>query len=209
MRHTLRRFKQHVLPTFACMAALIIHKFCLNSNKQRFMLTMTIDPVDLRILKALQQDAKLTNLELAARVHLSPSPCLARVRQLERHGLISRYVTLLDAAKLGLGVSVFIQIRLEKQIERALEDFEAAMQRYPEVMECYLMSGDSDYMIRVVVGDVPTLERFIVDQLSKIPGVANIRSSFALKQVKYNTELPLQEAPAAARKAPRAGGRRR
>lgn len=150
-----------------------------------------IDPVDLRILRELQQDAKLTNLELAARVHLSPSPCLARVRQLERRGLISRYVTLLDAASLGLGVSVFIQIRLEKQVERALDDFQAAMQRYPEVMECYLMSGDSDYMIRVVVGDVPTLERFIVDQLSKIPGVANIRSSFALKQVKYNTALPI------------------
>jgi len=150
-----------------------------------------VDPVDLRILRELQQDAKLTNLELAARVHLSPSPCLARVRQLERRGLISRYVTLLDAASLGLGVSVFIQIRLEKQVERALDDFQAAMQRYPEVMECYLMSGDSDYMIRVVVGDVPTLERFIVDQLSKIPGVANIRSSFALKQVKYNTALPI------------------
>jgi DNA-binding Lrp family transcriptional regulator len=89
-------------------------------------------------------------------------------------------------------VSVFIQIRLEKQVERALEVFEAAVAKYPEVMECYLMTGDADYLIRVVVPDVPALERFIVDELSKIPGVANIRSSFALKQVKYKTVLPIR-----------------
>jgi Lrp/AsnC family leucine-responsive transcriptional regulator len=153
------------------------------------------DAIDVRILGELQKSAKLTNLELSTRVHLSPSPCLARVRRLERTGLISCYVTLLDAGRLGLGISVIIQIRLEKQIERALEVFEAAMQRYPEVMECYLMSGDSDYLIRVVVRDVPSLQRFIVDELSKIPGVANIRSSFALKQVKYKTALPLPEPP--------------
>ena len=154
------------------------------------------DSIDVRILRELQENAKLTNLELSKRVHLSPSPCLARVRRLERTGLIERYVTLLDSGRLGLGISVIIQIRLEKQIERTLEVFEAAMQRYPEVMECYLMSGDSDYMIRVVVRDVPSLQRFIVEELSKITGVANIRSSFALKQVKYKTALPLPEPPA-------------
>ena len=151
------------------------------------------DSIDVRILRELQESAKLTNLELSARVHLSPSPCLARVRRMERTGLIGRYVTLLDAGRLGLGISVIIQIRLEKQIERTLEVFEAAMQGYPEVMECYLMSGDSDYLIRVVVRDVPSLQRFIVEELSKITGVANIRSSFALKQVKYKTALPLPE----------------
>jgi Lrp/AsnC family transcriptional regulator, leucine-responsive regulatory protein len=151
------------------------------------------DSIDVRILRELQESAKLTNLELSARVHLSPSPCLARVRRMERMGLIGRYVTLLDAGRLGLGISVIIQIRLEKQIERTLEVFEAAMQGYPEVMECYLMSGDSDYLIRVVVRDVPSLQRFIVEELSKITGVANIRSSFALKQVKYKTALPLPE----------------
>lgn len=153
------------------------------------------DSMDVRILRELQESAKLTNLELSKRVHLSPSPSLARVRRLEHTGLIERYVTLLDAGRLGLGISVMIQIRLEKQIERALEVFEAAMQRYPEVMECYLMSGDSDYLIRVVVRDVPSLQRFIVEELSKITGVANIRSSFALKQVKYKTALPLPEPP--------------
>jgi DNA-binding Lrp family transcriptional regulator len=153
---------------------------------------VAIDATDGRILDALQADAKLTNVELAARVHLSPSPCLARVRRLEEAGLISKYVALLDPLKLGLSVSVFIQIRLEKQVERALEVFEAAIGKYPEVMECYLMTGDADYLIRVVVPDVPALERFIVDELSKIPGVANIRSSFALKQVKYKTVLPIR-----------------
>jgi Lrp/AsnC family leucine-responsive transcriptional regulator len=162
------------------------------------------DSIDVRILRELQESAKLTNLELSKRVHLSPSPCLARVRRLERTGLIDRYVTLLDAGRLGLGISVIIQIRLEKQIERALEDFEAAMQRYPAVMECYLMSGDSDYLIRVVVRDVPSLQRFIVEELSKIAGVENIRSSFALKQVKYKTALPLPEPPMKVRKRRRA-----
>lgn len=150
-----------------------------------------IDTTDIRILEELQINARLTNVELASRVHLSPSPCLSRVRALEESGLISRYVTLLDPYELGLSVSVFIQITLERQVERALETFEEAVQDYPEVMECYLMTGDSDYLIRVVVPDVQAIERFIVNQLSKIPGVANIRSSFALKQVKYKTALPL------------------
>jgi Lrp/AsnC family leucine-responsive transcriptional regulator len=150
-----------------------------------------LDPIDIRILAALQEDAKLTNVELASRVNLSPSPCLSRVRKLESAGIISRYVTLLSPLALGLGVSVFIQIRLEKQVEHALDEFEAAMHRHPEVMECYLMTGDSDYLLRVIVADIPALERFIVDELSKTPGVANIRSSFALKQVKYKTALPL------------------
>jgi Lrp/AsnC family leucine-responsive transcriptional regulator len=155
------------------------------------MPSQALDAIDLRILEELQQNARLSNVELATRVHLSPSPCLARVRALEESGLISRYVTLLDPLELGLSVSVFIQIRLERQVEHALEQFQEAISKYPEVMECYLMTGDSDYLIRVVVPDVQTLERFIVDELSKISGVANIRSSFALKQVKYKTALPL------------------
>ena len=150
-----------------------------------------IDAVDVKILRELQADARLTNAELAARVHLSASPCLVRVRNLERDGLISRYVTLLDPRRIGLGVSVFVQITLERQVEEALERFERAISAYDEVMECYLMTGDADYLIRIVVPDIEALERFIVNQLSKLPGVANIRSSFALKQVKYKTALPL------------------
>jgi DNA-binding Lrp family transcriptional regulator len=112
-------------------------------------------------------------------------------RRLEEAGLISRYVSLLDALALGLTVSVFIQVRLERQVEKALETFERAIAERPEVMECYLMTGDSDYMLRVMVADVQALERFIVDFLAKIPGVGNLKSSFALKQVKYKTALPL------------------
>jgi Lrp/AsnC family leucine-responsive transcriptional regulator len=108
--------------------------------------------------------------------------------------VISRYVTLLDPLALGLTVSVFIQVRLERQVESALEKFEAAVRERPEVMECYLMTGDADYLLRVVVPDVPALERFIVDVLSRIPGVGNLKSSFALKQVKYQTALPLPQA---------------
>jgi Lrp/AsnC family transcriptional regulator, leucine-responsive regulatory protein len=151
---------------------------------------------DYCILKELQRNSKLTNAELAARVRLSPSPCLARVRSLEERGVITGYVALLDAPHVGLTVSVFIQVSLEKQVESALDNFEAAMNRYSEVMECYLMTGDSDYLIRVVVEDVQALQRFIVQHLSKIRGVANIRSSFTLKQVKYSTALPLRARPA-------------
>jgi len=152
-----------------------------------------LDAIDWRILDRLQDDARLTNVDLAKAVNLSPSPCLARVRALEADGLISRYVTLLNPVKLGLTVSVFMQVSLEKQVQSALEIFERAIRDRPEVMECYLMTGDADYLIRVVVPDVPALERFILDFLTKVPGVGNIRSSFALKQVKYKTALPLPQ----------------
>jgi Lrp/AsnC family leucine-responsive transcriptional regulator len=152
-----------------------------------------MDAIDLRILERLQQDARISNVDLARAVNLSPSPCLARVRALERDGVIGRYVTLLDAKKLGLTVSVLVQVTLEKQIEPALEVFERAVRDRPEVMECYLMTGDADYLLRVLVADVPAFERFILDFLSRVPGVGNIKSSFALKQVKYQTALPLPD----------------
>lgn len=151
----------------------------------------TLDVMDIKILNELQKDAKITNVDLAERVNLSPSPCLARVRRLRESGVISRYVALVDALKVGLSLNVFIQITLEKQVERVLEEFERLTELCPEVMECYLMTGDSDYMLRVVVRDIDELQSFIVNRLSKIPGVANIRSGIALKQVKYKTVLPL------------------
>ena len=155
------------------------------------MLPEPFDAIDLKILEELQQNAKLSNVELAARVALSPSPCLVRVRALEQAGVIDQYVTLVNPLKVGLGVSVFIQISLERQVESALETFQRAMQEFNEVMECYLMTGDADYLLRVVVRDVQELEYFIVNKLSRIEGVANIRSSFALKQVKYKTAVPI------------------
>jgi Lrp/AsnC family leucine-responsive transcriptional regulator len=150
-----------------------------------------MDAIDLRILERLQHDARIANVELARAVNLSPSPCLARVRALEEDGTIARYVTLLDPKKIGITVSVLVQVTLEKQVEPALEAFERAVRERPEVMECYLMTGDADYLLRVLVPDVPAFERFILEFLSRVPGVGNIKSSFALKQVKYQTALPL------------------
>ena len=153
-----------------------------------------LDTIDRRILAALQENARVTNVELAEASGVSASPCWRRVRELERTGVISRYVTLVDPSSVGLPVSVFIQVSLEKQVETALEDFESVVLERPEVMECYLMTGDADYLLRVVVADLEAYERFLMDHLTRIPTVANIRSSFALKQVKYRTALPL-EAP--------------
>jgi Lrp/AsnC family leucine-responsive transcriptional regulator len=154
---------------------------------------MLLDAINVRILSELQEDCSLTNTDLAERVGLSPSPCLARVRALEEAGVILRKVALLDPIKLGASVSVFIQVTLEKQTESLLDAFESAVARFPEIMECYLMTGDSDYLLRVVVSDTLALQHFIVDRLSKTRGVANIRSSFALKQVKYKTILPIDD----------------
>jgi DNA-binding Lrp family transcriptional regulator len=156
-----------------------------------------MDAIDLRILATLQGNARISNVELARAVNLSPSPCLARVRALENAGFIERYVTLLDAKKIGLTVSVLVQVTLEKQIEPVLQGFEKAVRERPEVMECYLMTGDADYLLRVVVPDLPAFEHFILDFLSRVPGVGNIKSSFALKQVKYQTALPLVPAQTA------------
>ncbi len=162
-----------------------------------------LDPVDWRILARLQEDARISNVDLAKAVNLSPSACLNRVRTLEQSGIINRHVTLLDPLQCGLTVSVFIQVTLEKQVGQSLQVFEKAIRERPEVMECYLMTGDSDYLLRVVVSDVQELERFIVDVLAKIPGVGNIKSSFSLKQVKYQTALPLPTGRAVDRKNPR------
>ncbi|WP_275691485.1 MULTISPECIES: Lrp/AsnC family transcriptional regulator [Burkholderiaceae] len=152
---------------------------------------MQLDAIDQKILAELQRDARLTNVELAARVNLSPSPCLTRVRALERHGVIRQRVTLLDPASLGLNVNVFIHLSLENQRRDGLDEFERAVVAIPNVMECYLMSGDADYLLRVLVRDTQALERLIIDEISRLPNIRNIRSSFALKQVMYSTALPV------------------
>ena len=156
---------------------------------------MKLDATDLRILDELQRDGALSNVELARRVHLSPSPCLARVKALQASGVITAYVALANPAALGLGLNVFISVSLTRQSKAALADFEQRIALHDEVMECYLMTGDSDYLMRVAVADIAALERFILDQLTPLPGIEKIRSSFAPKQVRYQTALPL---PAAA-----------
>jgi len=152
-----------------------------------------LDRVDIGILNALQADARITNAELAKAVHLSPTPCYNRVKAMEELGLIRQQVTLLNPDLLGLHLNVFIHVSLEKQVQGALQYFEATIAERPEVMECYLMTGDADYLLRVLVPDIKALEVFILQHLTTTSGVANIRSSFALKQVRYKTALPLPD----------------
>jgi Lrp/AsnC family leucine-responsive transcriptional regulator len=152
---------------------------------------MKLDSTDLRILKALQGDSSISNIDLATKINLSASPTLARVKRLEAEKIIARYVALVDPLALGLKMNVFVQVSLEKKESAALARFEKAVSHLEEVMEVYLMTGDEDYLLRIVVPDIQALERFILDHLTKIPGIKNIRSSFALKQVKYKTALPI------------------
>ncbi|MDF1691469.1 MAG: Lrp/AsnC family transcriptional regulator [Zhongshania sp.] len=153
---------------------------------------MKLDNIDRKILRELQNNGKLANTELAKKVNLSPSPCLTRVKRLEAEGTIRQYVALLDPQQLDLRLNVFVFISLKAQSRQALKDFEARVCAYDEVMECYLMTGDADYLIRLAMTDMESLERFIVENLSPMPEIEKIRSSFALKQVRYKTALPLR-----------------
>ena len=156
------------------------------------MLNLSLDLIDLRILEKLQQKARISNVELAETVGLSPSACLRRVRDLENEGAIRQYVSLIDPAVLGLGVTVMVNVTLERQVETALESFEKAVCKWPEVMETYLMTGDADYLLRIVVPDLPAYEKFLMNHLTKLPGIASIKSSFALKEIVHRTALPME-----------------
>ncbi|MFZ9448976.1 MAG: Lrp/AsnC family transcriptional regulator [Alphaproteobacteria bacterium] len=153
--------------------------------------TPTLDEIDRRILVELQRDGRLTNQDLAGRIGVSASPCWRRVRALEEAGVIKGYAALVDPAALGLNVSVFTQVSLERQEKKALQVFETAVGEWPEIMECYLMTGDADYLLRVVVPDLAAYERFLMARLTRIRGIASIKSSFALRSVKYRTDLPI------------------
>jgi DNA-binding Lrp family transcriptional regulator len=187
------RRTRHVL--FFCDLKMAFKSIKLKSI-DKLKVFMLLDSVDYKILAQLQEDSSLTNVELARRVHLSPSPCLNRVKALEAGGVIQRYVALTQPQALGLGLNVFISISLKEQSKAALAEFERRIAEHDEVMECYLMTGDSDYLIRVAIADMGALEKFILEQLTPIPGVEKIRSSFALKQVRYKTALPLRKGSA-------------
>lgn len=150
-----------------------------------------IDAIDRKILAILQQDAHTTMEKLAAEVGLSPSPCARRVRNLESSGVIKRYVAVVDQDKAGLPVSVFASIKLERQREDELDRFAKAISRWPEIVECYLMTGQRDYLLRIVVKDLPAYEAFLKRTLTRLDGVASIESSFALSQVKHAQGLPI------------------
>lgn len=155
------------------------------------MPTIELDRTDCRILQALQADGRLSNVELAEKVALSPSPCLRRVKRLEQAGVIRRYVALLDPAKVGLGLLAFVRVSLEKRGRGAMDAFKRAVQDWPEVMDCYVMTGDTDFLLKILVEDLEHFSRFIMDRLLKQAGVIDAKSSFALDTLKHNTALDL------------------
>jgi Lrp/AsnC family leucine-responsive transcriptional regulator len=149
------------------------------------------DEIDRKILAVLQEDGRMSLSDLSSRVALSPSPCLRRIRRLEQVGIIARYVAVLDQGKVGLPVSVFVSIKLESQRVEALERFKKAIAKWPEVLECYLMTGPRDYLLRIVAADLEAYERFLKQKLTRVDGISSIESSFALEQVKYSHVLPI------------------
>lgn len=153
---------------------------------------LKLDRIDRRILEALQKDGGLSNQELAEQVGLSPSPCLRRVKALEEAGIILRRVTLLDRKRLGLSLTVILQIGMDRHTPERFQEFEATVASFPEVQECYLVTGqEADYQLKVVVPDMDAYQEFLLGKVTRIPGVSGVHSSFVLRRVVDSTEVPL------------------
>ena len=153
---------------------------------------LKLDRIDRRILECLQKDGGLSNQELAAQVGLSPSPCLRRVKALEEAGVILRRVTLLDRKKLGLSLTVLLNIGMDRHTPERFEKFEETVAGFPEVQECYLVTGQAaDYQLKVVVPDMDAYQAFLLGKITRIPGVSGVHSSFVLRRVVDRTEMPL------------------
>ena len=153
---------------------------------------MKLDKTDRAILQAMQRDGRLSNVNLAREVNLSESACLRRVKLLEQEGVVERYAMIVNQSAVGLPGNVFVEISLAQQQQEELDTFEERVLQIPEVMECYLMSREYDYLLRVVVSDAAHYERVHHQNLTRLPGIARVRSSFALRTVTKATELPLQ-----------------
>lgn len=153
---------------------------------------MLVDTTDRRILAALQNNGRLTNVELAEEVGLSPSPCLRRVRQLEKAGYIDRYVALLNPRKLGFSMTVFVRVWLDGQDDDTVNRFIEAVQELGQVVECHFMAGDCDFLLRVIAADLDSYRRFQSEHLGRIPGVRSLKTEIPLQKVKHSWELPLQ-----------------
>ena len=156
---------------------------------------MQLDNLDRRILDSLQRNAKLSNVQLAEEVGLSPSPCLRRVRLLEEAGVIRGYHAQLDRSKAGLGLTVFVGVKVERHHDASANAFRAAVIDLPEVISCHVVSGESDFLLQVVLPDLASYEDFLFSTLLKLPGVSDIRSNFAISTVKSQTALPLDHLP--------------
>jgi Lrp/AsnC family transcriptional regulator len=156
---------------------------------------MNLSPIDIKILAILQRDASLTAAEIAVQVNLSPSPCWRRINRLEKEGLITKKVALLDAEKLGLGLVVFARIRLSKNDEASLQSFEDGVRGFAEVVECYTVTGSADYFLKIITRDIKHYDRFLRRHLVQMSLVRDINSNVAVTQIKYSTELPLHTPP--------------
>lgn len=148
------------------------------------VLNTKVDAFDRQILDLLREDGRMSNIELAAKVHLSPTPVLRRVRRLEEAGVITGYTALVDETVLGFGISVFVSVKLDRQVDEALAKFEAAIADFPEVVDCWLMTGNRDYLMRIATDSLKGFEAFLVGRLTKVPGVSSIESSIPLRRVK-------------------------
>ena len=150
-----------------------------------------LDPFDKDLLALLQEDASLSAADIGARIGLSQSPCWRRIHRLEEAGLVTRRVALLDRHKLGLDVLVFALVKLNAHGRRSLPEFSDAIQRYPEVQECFTLMGEMDFLVRIVTWDIQSYERFFFDTLSQLPGVQEVHSNIAMSEKKSTTALPL------------------
>jgi DNA-binding Lrp family transcriptional regulator len=152
---------------------------------------MELDSIDIHILKALQRNGRLQNLELAKEVGLSPSPCLRRVRLLEEAGIIERYVAVLNAAKVGRGLTVFARIWLTGQDAETVDHFTEVIKQLPQVVECHLMAGDCDFLLRVVAADLDDYRQFQIKHLTRIKGVKSVKTEIPMQKIKLTSEIPV------------------
>ncbi|WP_117194722.1 Lrp/AsnC family transcriptional regulator [Rhizobium terrae] len=159
------------------------------------MPNLKLDAIDRKILAALQRNARLTNVELADEVGLSPSPCLRRVRILEEAGVIGGYHASLNRSELGLGLTVFVGIKVERHHGAAPDAFRDAVRDMPEVIACHLVSGEADFLLQIVVADLAAYEKLLLGTLLNLPGVTDIRSNFAIRTLKETAPLPLGHLP--------------
>ena len=150
-----------------------------------------LDAIDRRILEVLQRNARIANTDLADEVGLTPAPCLRRVKRLEELGFIAGYTAVLDHKRVGLGLTVFVTVTLDRQTKRTYDDFAAKMRAAPEVLECYLILGERDFLLKIVVADLDAYQRFYLEVLTLAPGVRNINSIIAVNEEKRTTALPI------------------
>ena len=161
------------------------------AGERNFRVRDEDDPIRRKILTALQKEGRLTNQELSERVGLSSSPCWRRVKELEEQGVIRGYAALLDPEKIGVGECVFTLVNLEMHNKVSLEAFEAAVRDRPEILECYAITGDADFILKIHVPDIRSYNNLLNEVIFKIPGVRQVKSSFTLREIKYDTALPL------------------